>query len=58
MNRSEYSANLELQPLQRAPSWTQPSRVARPAKRKTYPLTLATLVGALVGFAIHILTHV
>ena len=55
MNRSEYSANLELQPLQRAPSWTKPAPV-RPAKRKTYPLTLATLAGAVVGFAVHLAT--
>jgi hypothetical protein len=55
-NRSEYSANLELQPLQSAPSWTRPSwtrpstctRAARRTDVRTWIAAGVALVGALV----------
>jgi hypothetical protein len=53
-NRSEYSANLELQPMQSTPSWTRPSTCTRAARRtdvRTWIATGVALVGALVLIA-------
>jgi hypothetical protein len=54
MNRNRYH-ELEIVPLQTART-IAPSTCARPAPRKHYPKSIAALVGAIAGCAVHIAT--